>query len=68
MAQDMRALKLEITMRLYRSMPGARMPPIIDGYYAWGEIDGTDEWAFCAALAEELATLRVAVAKLQPDE
>jgi hypothetical protein len=43
--------------RLYRAMPGTIIP--IDhpeGIELWGEIDSTDEWCFCLAIARELTT------------
>lgn len=49
----------QIAERLYRVMPGAQMPPIIDGEYAWGEIDATPEWEFCEAIASELTAIRL---------
>ena len=43
-------MKLEVR-ELYRQMPGAPMPPIDDeGFYAWGEVEGSDHWAFCHAI------------------
>jgi len=40
--------------RLYCNMPGAQMPPIFDGEYAWGEVDATEHWDFCEAIATEI--------------
>jgi len=42
--------QIEWTQRLYRQMPGARMPVTEDGVFMWGEVDGTPEWDFCAEI------------------
>lgn len=44
----------ETTKELYRSMPGATMPGFLEGRYAWGEVQDTNEWAFCETIAKKL--------------
>jgi hypothetical protein len=47
-----------IAQRLYRAMPGAKMPSNVDGYAMWGDIDATPEWEFCETIAAELAWIK----------
>ena len=47
---------LEMTQRLYMKMPGAKRPPIEDGWFMWGKVEHTDAWEFCAGIAEEILT------------
>lgn len=44
--------RIERIIRLYRAMPGAPMPAIEDGVFMWGEVDGTEQWAFCEAIVD----------------
>jgi hypothetical protein len=37
---------------LYRTMPGAPMPPKDERGYLWGEVEGTDHWSFCEAIVD----------------
>lgn len=45
----------DMTLMLYKVMPGAPRPTMYDGNYMWGDIEGNDEWCFC----EQIATLIV---------
>lgn len=51
-AQREAKLRLAQIATLYQAMPGAQMPPQDDRGYLWGEVDGTEHWAFCAAIVE----------------
>lgn len=42
---------------LYEMMPGASSPPVEDGLTLWGEVDHTDEWAFCEILVDRFEAL-----------
>lgn len=42
---------------LYELMPGAPSPPVEDGLTCWGDVDHTDEWAFCEALVDRFDAL-----------
>lgn len=45
----------EMVRRLYAQMPGAPMPPSDrDGFKMWGDVDGTEHWAFCEQIALEI--------------
>lgn len=47
-----------LTARLYCAMPGAPLPPIIDGAYAWDLIQGNDQWEFCATIVEVIEAMK----------
>lgn len=40
---------------LYETMPGAPHVPTYQGERMWGEVDGTEHWEFCAAIARIIA-------------
>jgi hypothetical protein len=45
-----------IARRLYEQMPDARMPATDpEGFRYWGEVEGTQQWAFCEAIAREIS-------------
>lgn len=44
--------RLNKIVSLYKMMPGAPMPPMDDGYYLWGEMEGNDHWCFCEAIVD----------------
>jgi hypothetical protein len=47
-----RAQRIQIMTRyLYDRMPGAEPPPHDDHGKLWGEVDGTDHYMFCKAIA-----------------
>ena len=56
--------KLQMTIRLYRLLPGAEMPTVVDGNHAWGDIDETEAWKFCEAIAGEILSLRKDIREL----
>jgi hypothetical protein len=44
--------RIQIMARyLYERMPGARPVPTDEDRRLWGEVDGTDEYAFCEGIA-----------------
>jgi hypothetical protein len=49
--------------RLYRAMPGAPMPPMEDGFYMWGDVEGNDHWAFCEEIAAAILNAQRAAIK-----
>lgn len=41
--------------RIYEQMPDARLPRRDDeGFYMWGDVAGTQQWAFCEQIAFEI--------------
>lgn len=47
--------QIEQVKALYRNMPGAQPPPTVDGWMQWGDVDGTEEWAFCESIVRMIA-------------
>lgn len=50
---------IAIARRLYRAMPGTSIPlDLREGIELWGEIESSEEWGFCLAIARELVEIR----------
>jgi hypothetical protein len=53
-----------LASQFYRAMPGASPVPSIiggelDGHPAWGEVEDTDHWQFCYAIAVAIVSNNV---------
>jgi hypothetical protein len=47
---DLTTAQFERVKSLYCSMPGAEPPSYVDGEMMWGDVEGTEEWAFCESI------------------
>jgi hypothetical protein len=56
---------LDMTLELYKAMPGAKMPRKLDGDYLWDELAGSlnDHYRFCYAIATTICASQPAPAK-----
>lgn len=47
----------QATANLYQAMPGAPLPPIVDGFYQWGDVEGNDHWEFCRQIVATIVAI-----------
>lgn len=52
-----------MVQRIYTEMPDAVMPPSDERGKLWGEVEGTQQWAFCEQIAFEIISAAQAYAR-----